>query len=623
MKEHTAAIHCQVPVEVAAFLLNEKRQEINKIETRFKVNVLLIPNKHLETPHYKLERLRHDDPRLDEPTASWKMAQEAAQELEADSGYSKRTEEVKPKQEAAVKGITPDRPAPTATPRPVAPAAPAVAVASGGFFNWLKSLFGGAPVAVEAAPAKVAAPAAPARERTSERGERSERGGRGGRNGNRSGSGPREGAAPRAANGQPRQEREAGREVNRDGSRDGARAEGRNETRGGRDRQAERVESGNEVRAERPEPRRERAERGERRERKPAEVVAETVNLPMESAPEGVEPKLTDPERAVIGGTAGLSADEAGQREGDERRRRRRGRRGGRRDREESAVAGAEGSTQSEADEAISQTESPAPVSETVSASAISPLLHSAPAVNLADEPVIVAPVAPAIPTAPTAPAAAPAAPVAAEHIAATAPVQTHAEHDVAPVQHETVVQPDAVKIEEVAASAAFTPVVPTPATEASVAPTADVTAMPAQPVLAEPAPAVAEPAPVAAAVPQAPVPVATPEPAPVAAFEPTPVATAPAVADPVAATPVAATPAPAPVAIPAAKVSVEGLQPMLESAGLVWVNTDSAKFQAAAESAARHTEAPRAPRTRKVLPPVDAAPMQQVETAHHDTPAQ
>ncbi|WP_158901197.1 Rne/Rng family ribonuclease [Burkholderia sp. L27(2015)] len=637
MKEHTAAIHCQVPVEVAAFLLNEKRQEINKIETRFKVNVLLIPNKHLETPHYKLERLRHDDPRLDEPTASWKMAQEAAQELEADSGYSKRTEEVKPKQEAAVKGITPDRPAPTATPRPVAPAAPAVAVASGGFFGWLKSLFGGAPVTEEAAPAKVVAPAAPARERTSERGERSERGGRGGRNGNRGGSGPREGSAPRAANGQPRQEREAGRDVSRepsrDTTRDGARAEGRNETRGGRDRQAERVESGNEVRAERPEPRQraERGERGERRERKPAEVVAETVNLSVESAPEGVEPKLTDPERAVIGGTAGLSADEAGQREGDERRRRRRGRRGGRRDREESAVAGAEGSIQSEGDEAISQTESPAPVSESVSASAISPLLHSAPAVNVADhvanEPIAVTPAIP------TAPAAAPAAPVAEERIAATAPVETHAEHAIAPVQRETVAQPEAAKFEEVATSAAFAPVVPTPTAEASVAPTADVTAKPAQPVVTEPAPVVTEPAPVAVAVPQAPAPVATPEPAPAATFEPVPTAAAPVVTAPVATAPVATAPvvtapasapvpAPAP-SVPAAKVSVEALQPMLESAGLVWVNTDSAKFQAAADDAARHADAPRAPRARKVLPPVDAAPMQQVETAHHDTPAQ
>ncbi len=128
MKENTAAIHCQVPVEVTAFLLNEKRAEINKIESRFKVNVVLIPNKHLDTPHYKLERLRHDDARLDEPRASWKMAEEAARELESETGYSKRAEEVKPKQEAAVKGITPEKPAPSAPVRPAATPAP-VAVA--------------------------------------------------------------------------------------------------------------------------------------------------------------------------------------------------------------------------------------------------------------------------------------------------------------------------------------------------------------------------------------------------------------------------------------------------------------------------------------------------------------
>jgi ribonuclease E len=31
------------------------------IESRFKVNVLLVPNRHLETPNYSIERLRHDD----------------------------------------------------------------------------------------------------------------------------------------------------------------------------------------------------------------------------------------------------------------------------------------------------------------------------------------------------------------------------------------------------------------------------------------------------------------------------------------------------------------------------------------------------------------------------------
>lgn len=151
MKENTAAIHTQVPVEVAAFLLNEKRAEVIKIETRFKVNVLMVPNKHLETPHYKLERLRHDDPRLDAQKASYVMAEEAARELETDTTVSKKDADVKVRPEAAVKGITPTQPAPISQPRP-ARTETVKAESSGGFFGFIKSLFGSSP-AVEEKPA--------------------------------------------------------------------------------------------------------------------------------------------------------------------------------------------------------------------------------------------------------------------------------------------------------------------------------------------------------------------------------------------------------------------------------------------------------------------------------------
>ncbi len=75
MKENTAAVHAQVPVEVATFLLNEKRTDIATIEARLKVNVVLIPNKNLDTPHYTLERLKHDDPRLETTKASYDMVE--------------------------------------------------------------------------------------------------------------------------------------------------------------------------------------------------------------------------------------------------------------------------------------------------------------------------------------------------------------------------------------------------------------------------------------------------------------------------------------------------------------------------------------------------------------------
>ena len=157
MKENTAAIHTQVPVEVAAFLLNEKRAEVIKIESRFKVNVLMVPNKHLETPHYKLERLRHDDPRLDDQKASYVMAEEAARELETDTAVSRKDAEVKARPEAAVKGITPNAPAPVSQPRPARVEKTTTETTStGGLFGFIKSLFSSSP-----APEVKPAPSAP------------------------------------------------------------------------------------------------------------------------------------------------------------------------------------------------------------------------------------------------------------------------------------------------------------------------------------------------------------------------------------------------------------------------------------------------------------------------------
>ena len=78
MKDNTAQVVAQVPVDVATFLLNEKRTDVLTIETRFKVNVLLVPNRHLETPNYSVERLRHDDLNQGEPLPlSFDMVQAA------------------------------------------------------------------------------------------------------------------------------------------------------------------------------------------------------------------------------------------------------------------------------------------------------------------------------------------------------------------------------------------------------------------------------------------------------------------------------------------------------------------------------------------------------------------
>jgi ribonuclease E len=149
LKDNTAAVLVQVPVEVASFLLNEKRTEITKIELKQRISVLLVPNKSLDTPNYKLERLKHDDPRLDSLDASYKLADE----VEEATTFTRRSQERSNKQEPVIKGVLPDQPAPVAAPKPEVAALPPVSApapvaaspapaSSGGFFGWLKKLLG-------------------------------------------------------------------------------------------------------------------------------------------------------------------------------------------------------------------------------------------------------------------------------------------------------------------------------------------------------------------------------------------------------------------------------------------------------------------------------------------------
>lgn len=149
-KEGTGALHAQVPVDVATYVLNEKRGEIAKIEQRFKVPVVLIPNISLETPHYHIERLRLDDERLDDDLASYKRAEDLSPI--ADDPYAlksarEKEEQQRPKQVPVIKNILPRDVAPTHTPREEqkpAAAAPAKTEAreEKGFFAKLMAFFG-------------------------------------------------------------------------------------------------------------------------------------------------------------------------------------------------------------------------------------------------------------------------------------------------------------------------------------------------------------------------------------------------------------------------------------------------------------------------------------------------
>ncbi len=132
MKDRTGQVVVQLPVKVATFLLNEKREAIRAIEQRHRVGVLLVPNESLETPHFKMSRLRMDE--LSEgQLRSYTLAEDYEEQFEAKARPATRGLEEEP----AVKGVAPATPAPTPPPPPVKPEA------NPGFFGWLWSnLFG-------------------------------------------------------------------------------------------------------------------------------------------------------------------------------------------------------------------------------------------------------------------------------------------------------------------------------------------------------------------------------------------------------------------------------------------------------------------------------------------------
>ena len=209
MKENSAAVHAQVPVDVATFLLNEKRADIHSIEARLKVNVVLIPNTNLETPNYKVERLRHDDlTQADVLPASYNLVSAPVVE-EAPAQAAQETRP--PRQQPAVQGVTPERPAPAATPapRPVRPEPQPIRTGAGpaaepqpGFlgrlFGWLKG---------EAEPQAPQQPAPVQPPRRDARPDRQERD-----------RGDRDRFRQR---GDGRREQRPGRDENRDGRREG------------------------------------------------------------------------------------------------------------------------------------------------------------------------------------------------------------------------------------------------------------------------------------------------------------------------------------------------------------------------------------------------------------------
>ena len=144
MKDNTDRVLADVPVEVATYLLNEKRQSINEIEARNQCTLLIVANPSIETPNYTIERIRLSD---GEHESTHRKSYELA--VDNTEHYSPQDAlDVKRPEAAAVSAVAPLAPAPT----PAKKSSPTVNVEAarptGGFskiFGAVTSLFGGSP----------------------------------------------------------------------------------------------------------------------------------------------------------------------------------------------------------------------------------------------------------------------------------------------------------------------------------------------------------------------------------------------------------------------------------------------------------------------------------------------
>ncbi|HEY2808378.1 MAG TPA: Rne/Rng family ribonuclease [Steroidobacteraceae bacterium] len=336
-KDRTARVIAQVPVPVATYLINEKREWLRQLETRSSTELFIVPNENLQTPDYTIRRVREDEMEMPENRqATYRMP---TQTEVAEPGALKA---VNPHLEApAVATLLPTTSAPSAVPAaaPAAPPAAPVAVNGGGFWARFRKLLAGEPAPVAAEPAAAASSTAAGEPRRDEhrrqdgrrdRGRSSSRYAEGARrdrgDGRRSGGADRD----RSRDGRDRdRNRDGGRRPERSAERSergGERTHGSRHEGGGRDQSA-RDPSARPQTPRDPGPR----EQGPRDQQPlPNDQVAQEAAGP------------ADPD----GNVAQPTGNTGGERSGRGRRGRRRGRRGGGGSRQGPGMPAAEGGEQ-------------------------------------------------------------------------------------------------------------------------------------------------------------------------------------------------------------------------------------------------------------------------------------
>ena len=106
LKVNTSKVIAELPIAIATYLMNEKRNEVNNINENNKVSIIIIPNSDLESPKYKLLRYRNDNDETDSKS-SYELV-----EKNTESTHEFTSEKVSNDVDATVKGIRPSKPIP-------------------------------------------------------------------------------------------------------------------------------------------------------------------------------------------------------------------------------------------------------------------------------------------------------------------------------------------------------------------------------------------------------------------------------------------------------------------------------------------------------------------------------
>ncbi|HBX26781.1 MAG TPA: hypothetical protein DEF72_05030, partial [Gammaproteobacteria bacterium] len=114
VKERTGEVRIQVPVPVGTFLLNEKRQQLESVQRRHNVRVLVVPNPNMETPNYELLRLRDDDPQV----INLELSIDIQAATPGPEPEVVRARQAEVREQALVSDIKPKTPAPERNPEP-------------------------------------------------------------------------------------------------------------------------------------------------------------------------------------------------------------------------------------------------------------------------------------------------------------------------------------------------------------------------------------------------------------------------------------------------------------------------------------------------------------------------